>query len=65
MQAIALMDRIYKSARLVLIALEDIVISITEAKVIEKFNVLELPLHQSKDRVGSFKFITRSYAPTV
>ena len=65
MHAIASMDRIFKSARLVLIALEDIEISDAEATVIEQLKAPKPPLDRIKDGVSSVKSITGSNAPTI
>lgn len=65
MRAIASMDRIFKSARLVVIALEDIEISNIEAAVIEQLKASKPSLDRNKDEEGSFESVTRLNAATV
>lgn len=65
MLAVASMDRIFKSARLVVIALEDIKINNDEAAVIEQLKASKPSLDRNKDEEGSFESVTRLNAATV
>jgi hypothetical protein len=58
MLAIALIDRIFKSVRLVIITLKDIKISNIKAIVIKQLKASKPSFNRNKDKEGSFKSIT-------